>query len=260
MENYFKEYIEQFFKKKIKKDKFKNNKDVSVITCTNLSNSLNNILDNFNRQDYEKKELIIVINKNSIDENKWKEKIAKYDNIRVFKLDENFSLGKCLNFGISKSKYNIIAKFDDDDYYGPKYLSDSIKYFSTTNAGLIGKGATIVYLVGSKILTIRNPSEENKYTNFVNGSTLIFKREVFNKVRFRDMTVAEDINFCNDCIKAGIKIYSCNKYHHAYFRHPSMENHTWKIKDKEFIDLCCRIDILNKHIDNIDDIKPFVDI
>ncbi len=52
---------------------------------------------------------------------------------------------------MNKAKFNIIAKFDDDDYYGPKYLSDSLKAFDETDAKLIGKGgATFVYLVGKK--------------------------------------------------------------------------------------------------------------
>ena len=40
------------------------------------------------------------------------------------------------------------------------------------------------------------------------------------------MSLAEDVYFCQDCIKNNIKIYSTNKYHHVYFRHPIKENHT----------------------------------
>ena len=233
---------------------------MSIITCTNLPYSIDNILENFIRQDYEKKELIIIINNNKIDEKKWKKETSKYDNIRVFKLPENISLGKCLNFGVDKAKYDIIAKFDDDDYYGPKYLSDSIQYFNRTNAKVLGKGTTLIYFVESGILSIRKPGNENKYVKFVNGSTLIFKKEVFNKVRFRDISLAEDVHFCNDCIKKGIKIYSSSRYHHVYFRHPSKENHTWKIKDKEFLNSHCGTDVLKKHLDNMDDIRRFADV
>ena len=60
--------------------------------------------------------------------------------------------------------------------------------FDETDAKLIGKGATFVYLVG-KILTIRNPHEENKYTNFVNGSTLIFKKIFLKKLSFKIKTL-----------------------------------------------------------------------
>ena len=56
MKNSYKKYVEQFIKRKMKQNKLKNNKDISVITCTNLPNSLDNILENFIRQDYEKLE------------------------------------------------------------------------------------------------------------------------------------------------------------------------------------------------------------
>ncbi|NMB07542.1 MAG: glycosyltransferase [Tissierellia bacterium] len=252
--------IDDFLKKKNLNFSIKKNNNVTVITPTNSINNLNNILENFNRQDLKEKELIIIINNNKIDEYKWKNIVSEYENIKVYKLSENISLGRCLNFGIDNSKFDIIAKFDDDDYYGPKYLSDSIKAFDETNAKLIGKGATFVYMVGKKILTIRNPLEENKYTNFVNGSTLIFKKDVFKRVKFQDKNIAEDINFCDDCLKNRIKIYSTNRYHHVYFRYPNQSKHTWKIEDEKFLKLCCRPDQFEKHIENMDQLKSYVDI
>lgn len=252
--------IKAFLERKNIKSSVKSNNGVSVITCTNLPNSLDNILNNFLRQNLDIKELLIIINNNTIDENKWKSKVSKYDNIKIFKLNENISLGRCLNFGIDKANYEIISKFDDDDYYGPKYLSDTIKYFDSTEAKVIGKGATFVYVVDKKILTIRNPHEENKYTHFVNGSTLTFKKNIFNRIRFQDKNIAEDIHFCQDCIKNGIKIYSCNRFHHVYFRNPSLNSHTWKIDDDEFLNLCCRQDLFNEPVESVDDIIKYVDI
>lgn len=259
MKNPVNKSIDDFLKKKNFKFSVNNNNSVTVITPTNSITSLKNILENFNRQDLKEKELIIIINNNSIDENQWKNLVSKYENIKIYKLSENISLGRCLNFGVNKAKFNIIAKFDDDDYYGPKYLSDSLKAFDETDAKLIGKGATFVYLVGKKILTIRNPHEENKYTNFVNGSTLIFKKNIFKKVKFQDKNIAEGINFCKDCLKNKIKIYSTNRYHHVYFRHPNQRKHTWKIEDEKFLKLCCKPEQFSKYIESMDQIKSYVD-
>lgn len=246
--------IQNLISKKVKQYKLIMKTGISIITCTNKSYSLNNILNNFNRQDYEKKELIIVINKNSIDENQWKEKIAKYNNIKILKLDEKISLGECLNFGVSSSKYDIIAKFDDDDYYGPKYLLDSVKYFYHTNASLIGKNTIFVYFIKNKTLAIKDQGLENQYVYFLNGATLMFKKEIFNKVSFRNVSVSEDVFFCNDCISNGIKLYSGNKYHFAYLRYPSKENHTWKIDNENLMNLYC------SHIKQVDDFKEYVNI
>lgn len=241
MEKPYRKYVENYLRKRIRQNELLINSGFSVITCTNKNHTLDNIIDNFNRQDFDKKELIIIINKNSIDLDSWKEKIKNHQNISIYKFSEKTSLGKCLNHGIEKSKYEIIAKFDDDDYYGPKYLSDTIKAFKFSGAKVIVKAANFVYFVEKKILAIRTPSEENKFVNFGNGSTLVFKKEVFNKVRFKDISIAEDVHFCQDCIRNNIRIYSTNKYHHVYFRHPVKKNHTWKISDDEIIKRYCKV-------------------
>src|SRR5690554_6781458 len=116
MNNYYKKYIYEFIKKRMEKNKLKTPNGVSIITCTNKPHVLNNILENFNRQDYLKKELVLVINNDDIDLKKYQDKLEKYKNVTVFKISEKNSLGKCLNFAVDKCKYNVIAKFDDDDY------------------------------------------------------------------------------------------------------------------------------------------------
>ena len=93
---------------------------VSIITCTNKMNKCKNIIDNFNRQNHQKKELIIVLNNNNLKIDKWRNNLCKYDNLKINQLDQKVTLGECINFAIDKSKYPIIAKFDDDDYYGTK--------------------------------------------------------------------------------------------------------------------------------------------
>ena len=235
------QYVYELIKGKMKKGNAKSSNGVSIITCTNKPHSLNNILINYNRQDHKEKELIIIINNNKINLEQWLYKAKKYRKVRVFKLNEKTSLGKCLNFAVDKSKYNIIAKFDDDDYYGSKYLSDTIKSFDDTDAKVIGKTTNFIYFVAKETLAIRSPGQENKFVKFANGSTLVFKKEIFDKIKFRNMSLAEDDYFCRDCVKNNIKIYSTNKYYHVYFRHPSKENHTWKIDDDEFIKRSCKI-------------------
>ncbi len=241
MQSSYKEYARKLIKARLKQSRLKSINGVSIITCTNKLHALSNILDNYNRQDYKEKELILIINNDEIDLEQWLNKTKNYKNIDVYKLSEKTSLGHCLNFAVTKSKYNIIAKFDDDDYYGPLYISDTIQSFGDTDAMVIGKRSNFIYFVEKKILGIRTPGNENKFVEFANGSTLVFKKEVFNTVRFRNLSLAEDDYFCRDCVKNNIKIYSTNKYHHVYFRHPNKEDHTWKIKDDEFIRRSCQI-------------------
>ena len=218
-----------------------NGKDgVSVICCTNKKNNLNNIFNNFSSQTHYEKELIIILNYDNPNIDVWKEKFFSYENVQIYTLDSKHSLGKCLNYAVYKSKYPIIAKFDDDDYYSPNYLEDMIKAFYFTNAKVIGKATTYVYFAKEKILAIRNINRDNRYTSRVEGPTLVFKKEVFEKVQFRDKTLGEDIAFCNDCINSGYTIFSTNKDNFVYIRNDE-NTHTWKINNNIFLKGCMKV-------------------
>lgn len=254
MKNPYKRLLEEFIKEKISNSTSVENKGISIITCTNKLYSFDNILDNFNRQIFKEKELIIIINNNRINDINWKNKISEYVNIRIFRLDENISLGNCLNFAVQKSIYPIIARFDDDDYYGSKYLSDSIKSFDNRNTKLVGKHTIYVYFIKEKVLALKDIGHENQLLYFLNGATMVFKKEIFKNVQFRDISVNEDVFFCKDCVKNGIMPYSGNKYHFVYLRHPSTNNHTWKISNEQLMKRYCSF------VGNVDDFKPYIDI
>lgn len=241
--------ISQAFRSKIKhsapknvaKTTTKSNSGISVITITNKPLFMTNLFNNFIRQKYTNKEFILVVNSNNLDINKYKNKASKYNNIKVYKLTSNYTLGRCLNYAISKSKYPIIAKFDDDDYYSPKYLRYNMNLMAKLNADVIGKKSHLVYFKSNKILAIRHPGNENKYVNFVNGSTLFFKKIVNEAIPFRNVNAAEDVFFCNDCIRSRVKIYSSSRNHHIYIRYPNKTNHTWKIRDHALLTKFCRV-------------------
>lgn len=159
-----------------------------------------------------------------------------------------------MNYGISHSKYDVITKFDDDDYYGQKYLSDSLKAFNETKADIVGKATSYVYLKNSKVLAIISPKRENRYVKRVYGSTLFVKKEVFNKVRFSSLSKGVDTQFSKDCISNGFKIYSTNKDHYVYIRHGEIKEHTWAIKDEELLKFCTIVK------EGVEDFRKFVDI
>lgn len=220
---------------------------VSVITCTKRANKMENVLQNYNSQTYPNKELIIVLNNNSIDIDSYKKEAAKYKNIKVYQLDENKSLGECLNYAIEKSSMDIIAKFDDDDFYGANYLVDSINAFKYTNAHIVGKYTVYAYMEDIKMLVLRYPNRENRYMEYVSGSTLVFKKEIFTKVKFQNITQGEDTNFLEDCIKAGYKIYATDRFNHVICRRKSLNEHSWKISQKDFLRKCQIISITNSY-------------
>lgn len=226
-------------------------KGISVITCTNRRNFLRNLFDNYARQRHSKKELIIVVNNDRIPLSPYRRLARKHSHIRIFRLPERSSLGACLNFAVKQAKYPYIAKFDDDDYYAPYYLADSLLALKRTNADVMGKRAHYMYLQGSKTLLLRFPQDENRPASRLPGATLVFKRKVFDAVRFPNRSVGEDDLFCLRSKKAGFKVFSGGKYNFVAVRRKNSAGHTWIISDRTLMDQ-------HRRVPNVRNYRKFV--
>ncbi|RAV20995.1 glycosyltransferase [Paenibacillus contaminans] len=201
----------------------------SIIACTKRSAFMLNLFGNFSRQKWRHKELIIILNKDSMNIKRYRQLAKKYRNVSVYQVPEKYSLGACLNFGVSKAKYGIIAKFDDDDYYAPNYLRDCTNAFKRSKAGIVGKRAHFMYLQGKRTLLLRNEHSQNRYVKTVAGATITFKKHLFQRFQFRDMSLGEDVQFCKDGRANGTRIYATSKFNFAAIRRERSQGHTWKV-------------------------------
>src|SRR5690606_1169828 len=77
----------------------------------------------FLRQNYAHKELIIVDDGTDPIGDLIPEEVG----IRYLRLDKKLSLGEKLNIACENSKGEVIAHWDDDDWYGPQRLSYQIE-------------------------------------------------------------------------------------------------------------------------------------
>lgn len=206
---------------------------VSVITCTNKRNFMENIILNFIRQTWKKKELIIILNSNRIKLSKWKKIANRYKDISIFQLPERLTLGQCLNFAIRKAKYEWIAKFDDDDYYAPYYLAEAVHCLHKTKADVVGKRSYYMYWPNNRQLRIRFPGHENRRSTLVHGGTIMGKKSVFQAVPFANRSLGEDFRFLQDCRSRGYRIYSTSRFNYCYMRRND-QMHTWKA-DRQYL-------------------------
>jgi cellulose synthase/poly-beta-1,6-N-acetylglucosamine synthase-like glycosyltransferase len=209
---------------------------ISIITCTVRENLISNIIDNFTNQLFQDKELIIILNQDEMDINLIKGKIGSIKGVTIYQLPQDYTLGECLNYGIEKAKYDVIAKFDDDDYYGPEYLKEAMNALKKTNANIVGKEEFFVFLKSNNTLLLRGHGLSNKYVKHVSGATLVFEKSIIDKIKFPNLTLGEDTEFQKKCIKYGYRIYSTSRYNFAAIRGNDVNEHTWKISDKRLIE------------------------
>ncbi|KQY80778.1 hypothetical protein ASD24_17805 [Paenibacillus sp. Root52] len=209
--------------------------DVSVIVCTNRPEHFNRLLANYGRQKYAAKELIIVLNNDSMKLKDYMKKINKRSDVRLYQVSEKKSLGHCLNYAIRRAKHQIIARFDDDDYYSPYYLNTMMYTLNHSKADIVGKRACLVYLESNSKLLLRHPKDQNCIVDQVAGATLLFRKKVFKKVQFQPVSLGECVGFLIRCKRRGYKIYASGWSHYVIRRRANKSNHTWKISDHQLL-------------------------
>ncbi|MGM0904479.1 MAG: glycosyltransferase [Bacillota bacterium] len=208
------------------------NKDaISVILATNRPESIDNIFANYQRQLWQEKELIIILNNDTMDLETWRKKATIFEQVAVFQLPEETTLGDCLNFGVEKAKYHYIAKMDDDDYYGPFYLTEAITTLKEFNADVVGKRTCFMYLMNEKELRLRFPGRERRQVSLPQGATIFTTKKLLECIPFGKKNLGECLHFLRRCKKMGLKIFSSSRYNFAILRNDS-ESHTWRPSSK----------------------------
>jgi len=177
---------------------------VSILVATkNRHNFLENILRNFNRQDYpnELMELIIADDGDCLMENDIPKDIS---NIKYLKYDK-ISLGLKRNKLCENAKGDIIIFMDDDDFYPKDKVSVYVNEFSNNNDCLLA-GSSIMHVYYTKLNKIYKFGPYGK--NHCTCGTLAFKKEYFETHKFPNLCKAEERVFLDSYKNKMIQIDS----------------------------------------------------
>lgn len=154
-------------------------------------------------------------------------------NVVLLDASREVSLGECLNRCAAAASGQVLTKMDDDDHYGPHYLSDQLHALSYSGADVVGKQAHYMHLETTNAAILRFASREHRFTDFVMGPTIMARREVFADHPFEHVTVGEDSAFLRAARAAGRIIYSADRFN--YFQVRTGDGHTWQVEDAELL-------------------------
>lgn len=176
--------------------------------------------------------MIIIDNPNNEEIIKMIKKYSKIDKrINYFINTYNIGLAESLNVGISKINTKYIARMDSDDIAYRNRLEKQLKYAEKNN-DIDFFGTNIYYIDndGKKLYKrsdIPNDSdyikESLKYVNIFNHPTFFGKTEVFKKIKYRNLTYAQDYDFSCRVIEAGYNVSNLNETL-LYYRLPQKIN------------------------------------
>ena len=212
---------------------------VSVLMPTMRPENVAQCLDKFTRQAYRNKELILILDNAVFDVDAIRRDVESIPNVQVLNVEGRTTLGDCLNLGIEAASGEYVAKMDDDDYYGERYLSDSILASSFSDAEIVGKGVYYVYFQATNSTALRENTPEHTFApSLVADNTVVVRTDAAREVMFASLVKGEDTDFQRRAMQAGCRVYSADRFNYLRVWDHKLSERSWKISDAEFRTKC----------------------
>lgn len=210
---------------------------ISAIVPTNRTHELDNVFANLGRQDHPATELVLVLHGLDTDDADVRRRAteAGVQELTIVHADASLTLGACMNLGIDAAGGDFIAKMDDDNIYGARYLADLLAAFSFTDAGIVGKWAHYVWLRSTGAVVLRYPDSEHRYERRIQGGSMLFAGDVARGLRFSDIPRAVDSDILDRALADGVRVYSGDRYNYVSTRGDDRHSHTWTVTDSTFL-------------------------
>ena len=211
---------------------------VSVLMPTMRPENVARCLENFSKQTYAQKELVLILNNAEFDLDAVRRDAGAIPDVQVLHVEGPTTLGECLNMGVEAASGDYVAKMDDDDLYGERYLSDAVLAALFSEAEVVGKGAFFTYFEESDTLALAEVTRDHTFSYFVTGGTLLIRADAARSNPFDTVSVREDTNFLHAAAQAGCRIYSADRYNFVRVRGHSLSDHADQTPDVEFLRKC----------------------
>ncbi|WP_199041974.1 glycosyltransferase [Glycomyces salinus] len=208
---------------------------VSVLLCTRRPEFIPFALAQIARQRHVDLEVILTLHGIAADLPEPKRAIAEFPRpLTVVDVPSTEVFGAALNLGAQAASGDFLAKWDDDDWYGPEFLSDLLLARSYTGADLIGCGDQYIYLQPLDVTLFRRIATE-RYAGHVTGGSMLIDRDLFNEVGgFAPLPWGEDRSLLIAVDAAGGRTYRAHSL--GYLVHRRESGHTWNPSVAHFLD------------------------
>jgi glycosyltransferase involved in cell wall biosynthesis len=147
-------------------------------------------IQSFLRQDYPHRELIVIDDGDDPVE----DLVRGRPHVRYCRLPGRRTIGAKRNAACEQARGDIVAHWDDDDWYAPERLRYQIAPLLAGQADITGLESSFVLETGSsRFWTTRRDLHRKMFLGDVHGGTLVFLRQLFVEgLRYPDVNLAED--------------------------------------------------------------------
>jgi spore maturation protein CgeB len=208
---------------------------VSVVVPTKRPEQLDHVLRTIGQQSHRDLELVLVTHGFEAEDLPARAAAHGVPDVVVVPADADLTLGACMNLGVAAATRHLVAKVDDDNFYGPHYLTDLVRALDYSGADVVGKWAHLVHLESSGATLLRFAHAEHRFVEQVQGGTLLMRRSLAERVGFDDVPRAVDTTFLSKVRAAGLTVYAADRFNFVSVRRADPGSHTWPISDKEIM-------------------------
>lgn len=175
-------------------------------------------LEYFRRQDYPNRELIIVDDGND----RVGELTRDLADVQYFHLPGRKSIGAKRNLACAHARGEIIAHWDDDDWYSSDRLRYQVMPIIAGNADMTGlENAFVLQLPTGEFWTTNQQLHRQLFVGNVHGGTLVYRKELLARgVRYPEINLAEDAYLLHYAVRRGMRLVRlANPGVFVYVRH-----------------------------------------
>lgn len=186
----------------------------------------------FLRQDYPARELIILDD----DTQNLTGRLPDDPTIRYIRVPTGLSIGAKRNQGCSLARGEIIAQWDDDDWYGPQRLSVQVAPLLAGQADITAFDDTVFCDLPRWQFWRCTPALHRRlFVEDVHGGTLVYRRELWQRAGgYPDRSLAEDAWFLRLALRQGGRLARLSGLgHFVYLRHGA---NAWTFACGQYLD------------------------
>lgn len=206
---------------------------VSCIMPTfNRRNFLPLAIESFKNQDYPSKELIVVDDGTE----SVQDLLQGVPDVRYLRLESRISIGEKRNRACAAAEGDIIAHWDDDDWYAPSRLREQVSPLLSGQADITGlANSYLLDLATGRFWRTRSELHRRMFIGNVHGGTLVYwKRLLSEQLRYPPISLAEDAAFLLAALRAQKRLLRLpNDGIFVYVRHGS---NAWQFQPGQFLD------------------------
>ncbi len=152
--------------------------------------------------------------------------------VEVIEADGGTVFGDVLNEAARRASGDFLAKWDDDDWYGPEHLADLLLARSYSGADIVGTTAEFFYLEPLNLTVRRTDYRSEVWHRHVAGGTILLDRAAFTG--FPPVPRAVDEGMLKAAKAAGARIYRTHGLGYM-LRRSTAAQHTWRLPLAHFL-------------------------